>query len=93
MRTKRKLIKYNTFIEIVELSNKGVPFTKLVRQYNLDMSSQHLSRLIKQYNILKEREQQFNPHWLKSEGEVVQEQPSDVLYKGLFPWGQWVYNL
>ena len=92
MRNKRKLIRYEMFLEIVKQAELGVPYTKLVREHQLSLTSQHLSNLIKKYQTLNKDSaaQQFNPEWLNADGDSIQEPPNDIAYQGLFPWGQWI---
>lgn len=90
MRNKRKLIRYDIFKELIKKSADGVPFTKLVRDYNLDITSQHLSTLIKQHEAISDAERQFNPTWLGGDKAIIQEPPEHIQYQGLFPFGRWL---
>lgn len=94
------LINKETLIEIEKLNSKGVPISKLLRDYKLSIASPTLQRLISYvalYNacthadkIKKTIEKSLFPAWIEGRTELEIKQPPDWYYKGSMPTGEWL---
>lgn len=93
----RKLIPSGIFYDLFKLAEQGVPLTRIIRDYNLALTSQHLNKLFNYYKLyLNDPEANrviYNslfPKWLyKSTGPVVIQPTNLYVYKGYFPYGEW----
>lgn len=98
-RAKRKLIKYPLLLELTSKFQDGVPVAKLIRQYELDISTPCLMKLLKiQTKLVSSislRRHSLNPPWLDDSDAApnVQVNPDDWYYEGRFPDGQWKQKL
>lgn len=95
---KRKLIPQHQLFAIKEKFHSGVPISKLIREYELDISHPHLRKLLFIYiDILnpelnlshrKALNDSIFPIWLENKlGAVTQ--PDSWTYEGRFPYGTW----
>lgn len=93
----RKLINQELLYTLYDKHEEGIPVTRLIRDYNLDVSSQHLKALFKWYSFLCTSKGSVKdvlsaslfPPWLTMSNKI-QEQPTDKYkYKGFFPYGKW----
>ncbi len=96
------LIKQDTLVEIVELHDKGVPISKLIRDFNLSVANPTLQRLISylnlaivtsennQYKTTKIIHKSLFPAWLNDAVGVEVSQPQEWYYKGIMPLGEWL---
>ena len=95
---KRKLIGYNLLSILAKLQKDGVPYKRLVRDYELDISTPHLQKLVNYYHELKNEtisadykkgvSDLIYPYWLILDGGI-QIQPRSWKYVGKAPWGKW----
>lgn len=106
MRTKakRKLVPNEVLNEALLRQSYGVPITRIIADYNLDISRPLFVKLLDCYQLsqttqLTEEERNSSiiykslfPDWLDSDNMQVQEQPEGWAYEGRFPWGKWVYD-
>lgn len=92
MRAKRKLIKFSTLVALFDKEQEGVPYSRMIRDLDLDVSTPHLTKLLN-YLFLSTSEpaieQSLRPPWLDEDGPEVQEEPDDYKYIGRFPFGVW----
>lgn len=93
-RAKRKLVKKPTLQEITQKYIVGVPVSKLIRQFELDISSPCLIKLIKINLTLDARSGRANlyPVWLDNSEEAphIQTNPDTWSFEGRFPKGRWI---
>lgn len=94
------LITETILLEIESLHSKGVPVSKLIRDYHLKIASPTLQRLITHVTLYKACDEKaplkkiihksLFPAWLEGvcHGEVTQ--PPEYYYKGLMPLGEWL---
>lgn len=99
MRNPRKLIPYKKLDEIHQLHQQGVPVLRLLRDFKLDMTGPHLTKLISFYSLLGSRNittdtsnlifDSLFPTWVYNNENNTVVQPDDKKYTGLFPYGKW----
>jgi len=94
------LVTEEVLLEIEELHSKGVPISKLVRDYFLEMASPTLQRLITHATLYKACEndnplkeiihKSLFPDWMQPLCHAQITQPPEWDYKGLMPLGEWL---
>lgn len=99
------LIQQEILTEITELHSKGVPVSKLLRDYELSIASPTLQRLINYLSIannsLTNDDNLSNPtrdriyaslfpEWLDGIDQDEVSQPPEWYYKGTMPLGEWL---
>lgn len=94
IRSKRKLIPRALFAQIFARKALGVPLSRIIKDFNLNICRTSLATLIKLYEV-SYTDGKFDaslfPPWLEDTDEI-QEQPDGWYYQGYFPWGEWKYE-
>jgi hypothetical protein len=105
--TKRKLLPEVFLEQLASLSVQGVPKSRIIKDYSLDLTPPTLSGLINDYLIMKtllghkqKARQQVGkkmqlslfPSWLDPSFHAVQIEPAGARYSGSFPFGDWESN-
>ena len=95
---KRKLISEPLLIDLLNKYRDGVPLSKLVKNYRMDISTPHLRKLLFIYiDILDPEQSEANqlalrkaifPAWIEGTRSAIV-QPNEWTYKGKFPFGEW----
>lgn len=92
------LMKKDTLAPIYEKREIGVPLTKLIEQYHLNITHPTLARMIDNYAALDSAknkcikdllEKALFPSWLVNQNNQVCKQPKDWYFAGIFPYGEW----
>lgn len=94
IKQRRKLIRKDILEEIAKKNTSGVPLSRLIRDYDLDISLPHITKLVNWYksaNKFDSVKASLFPEWLKNNGTPIQVQPWEKFrYLGTFPTGCWV---
>lgn len=104
MARRRVLVQPHLIEHAFELNSKGVPITKILRDYNIDnlISRPAFNKLLAYYKLYLKadanKQDQASmaiyyslfPLWLTMEDNLIVQQPFDYKYEGLFPTGEWV---
>ena len=99
------LIQQEILMEVTDLHIKGVPVSKLLRDFDLTIAAPTLQRLINYLSIANNsvqdgekllpnptRDRIYNslfPEWLDGIDQDEVSQPPDWYYKGTMPLGRW----
>jgi len=95
---KRKLISEHLLAPMLEKFYAGVPVTRLIKDYELEISRPHLRKLLFIYidildmNLTEDYRTALRkaifPQWVQ-DCSIVMKQPDRWTYIGKFPFGQW----
>ena len=93
---KRKLLPQPLMAELHNKWSVGVSISRLLRDYNLNISRTLLVKLLQMYDkhylTNEEITASLFPPWLDNALANSQEQPDNWSYQGYFPLGVWVKN-
>jgi hypothetical protein len=99
---RRKLIRYDKFLELYETTAIGVPLARALRDMQLDISRPLAAKMLKVYEGVENETMEssaavkvvdtLRPTWMNVHkgASNVQEQPDGWDYEGYFPFGDWV---
>lgn len=97
-------IKEKALISLYEKYSMGIPISKLIKNYNIQVSHPTFTKLLMQYSLLVETKgsdiydtiyASYFPEWLnyeEYEHDIIVLQPSNWNYIGTYPLGEWVEN-
>lgn len=97
-----KLIQFDVLKELHSRHELGVPVTRLIKDYELDISRPSLAKLIEYFDLYQVQYRDYysytvntiksslNPEWLEKNCNIVQTQPKHYKYIGEMPLGYWV---
>ena len=94
-----KLIQFDILKELHSRHKLGVPVTRLIKDWELDISRPSLAKLVEYFdlyhdnhdiNIMMIIKASLNPEWLEINCNIVQTQPKHYKYIGEMPLGYWV---
>ncbi len=94
------LMQQNVLEEVHAKRKEGVPVSRLIKDYRMDITHPTLSRLIEYYELYKQANNEIKPiifsslfpDWLNGTTDILVKQPSEYLYRGRMPLGQWEYR-
>lgn len=89
--------------ELVDMHAKrkeGVPVSRIIKDYELEITHPTLSRLIEYYELYMQANDEIKPiifsslfpEWLSSSTDILVKQPTEYVYRGRMPLGQWEYR-
>jgi len=101
-KAKRKLVAKSLLLTLYERKQLGVPLSRLIADFNLDIARGSLTPLLNHYHSALKKETSMPelaegifaslfPPWLTDNNEV-QQNPDSWSYQGYFPLGKWVRN-
>lgn len=99
---RRKLIRFDKFLELHRTTAIGVPLARALRDMQLDISRPLAAKMLKVYEGVENDTMELSaaakvvhtlsPSWMNVHKDAphVQEQPDGWDYEGYFPFGDWV---